>query len=97
LIAGSLGWIYAVADRRGEALRILDQFKQISSRAYVDYYQVALIYSGLGNTDAAFQYLEKGYEERSGSMVFIKPDPFWHNIRSDPRYRDLLRRMGLPP
>src|SRR5262249_41127450 len=95
-IAAGLGWIYALAGRRNEALRILDQFKQLSSRAYVDYYCVALIYSGLGSADTAFQYLDRGYEERSASMVFIRVDPFWANLRSDPRYRDLLRRMRLP-
>jgi serine/threonine-protein kinase len=96
-IAAGLGWLYGLAGRRHEALQILDQFKQLSSRANVDFYCVALIYSGLGNADAAFQYLDKGYGQRSGLMVFIKVDPFWVNVRSDPRYQDLLRRMGLPP
>jgi serine/threonine-protein kinase len=96
VIASTLGLIYALAGRRNDALQILSQFKQLSSRAYVDYYYVAAIYSGLGNADAAFQYLNKGYDERSAGMVFIKVDPSWVNLRSDPRYRDLVRRMGLP-
>jgi hypothetical protein len=50
----------------------------------------------VGNVDAAFQHLDMQYEKHSGSMVFIKVDPFWVNLRSDPRYRDLLRRMNLP-
>jgi len=96
-IAAGLGWIYALSGRRNDALSILDKFKQLSSRAYVDYYCVAAIYAGLGSSDLVFQYLDKGYEERSGSMVYIKTDPFWGILRSDPRYRDLLRRMRLPP
>jgi hypothetical protein len=47
--------------------------------------------------DAAFQYLDEDYEQRSGLKVFIKSDPFWDNMRSDPRNLDLLRRMDLPP
>ena len=97
LIAASLGWTDAVAGRRNEALQILDQFKQLSFRTYVDYYCVAAIYAGLGNAPAAFQYLDNAYEQRSGSMPYIKTEPFWGNMRSDPRYRDLLRRLGLPP
>jgi tetratricopeptide (TPR) repeat protein len=97
LVAAVLGWVYALAGRRDEALRILEQLKQLSSRTYVDYYCVPLIYAGLGNADDAFHYLDRSYEERSGTMVFIKVDAFWGNLRSDPRYRDLLRRMGLPP
>jgi tetratricopeptide (TPR) repeat protein len=84
LIPANLGWIYGLAGRRDEAQRILDQFKQLSSQAYVDNYMVAAIYAGLGNVDEAFQYLDRAYERRSGSMVFIKSDPFWINLRSDP-------------
>jgi serine/threonine protein kinase len=54
------------------------------------------IYAGLGDKDRAFESLEKGYAERSGGMPFLKADPCWYNVRSDPRYADLLRRMGLP-
>jgi len=57
---------------------------------------VGAIYAGLGEKDRAFESLERGREERSGSMAYIKVDPFWDNLRSDPRYADLLRRMGLP-
>ena len=58
--------------------------------------QVAGIYVGLGNKDEAFRLLEKGYEEHSASMPYLTGDPFWHEMRSDPRYADLLRRVGLP-
>ena len=44
----------------------------------------------------AFEFLEKSYLQHSATLAFLKPDPFWDNLRSDPRYADLLRRMGLP-
>jgi tetratricopeptide (TPR) repeat protein len=95
LVASGLGWVYAVSGRRADALKIAQQFRDLSSHAYVDFYQVAAIYAGLGDKEEAFRLLEKGYEEHSASMPYLAVDPFWYGMRSDPRYADLLRRMGL--
>jgi len=96
LVADGLGWIYAVSGRRADALKIAKEFGDLSSQAYVDFYQLATIYAGLGEKAEAFRLLEKGYEERSAGMLYLGVDPFWDGMRSDPRYADLLRRMGLP-
>jgi tetratricopeptide (TPR) repeat protein len=96
LVASGLGWVYAVAGRRTDALKIAKAFKDLSTHAYVDSYQFATIYAGLGDNDEAFRLLEKAYKEHSGSMIFLAVDPFWYSMRSDPRYTDLLRGMGLP-
>ena len=96
LVADGLGWVYAVSGRRADALKIAKEVEELSSHAYVDFYQVATIYAGLGEKDEAFRLLEKGYEERSAGMLYLVVDPFWYGMRSDPRYPDLLRRMGLP-
>jgi serine/threonine protein kinase/tetratricopeptide (TPR) repeat protein len=95
LVADGLGWVYAVSGRRADALKIAKGFTDLSSHAYVDFYQLATIYAGLGEKDEAFRLLEKGYEERSAGMPYLAVDPFWDGMRSDPRYADLLRRMGL--
>jgi hypothetical protein len=50
----------------------------------------------LGDKEQAFKALERAYEQHSGSVAFLKADPFWILVRSDPRYLDLLRRIGLP-
>jgi hypothetical protein len=68
----------------------------LSSHAYVDFYLLATIYAGFGEKDEAFRLLEKGYEQHSASMPYLAVDPFWTGMSSDPRYADLLRRMGLP-
>jgi serine/threonine protein kinase/Tfp pilus assembly protein PilF len=96
LVADGLGWVYAVSGRRAEAQKIAKEVEELSSHTYVDFYQLATIYAGLGDKDEAFRLLEKGYEERSAGMVYLAIDPFWDNVRSNPRYTDLLRRIGLP-
>jgi TolB-like protein len=96
LVASGLGWVYAVSRRRADALKIAQQFRDLSSHAYVDFYFLAGIYAGLADKDEAFRLLEKGYEQHSASMPYLTGDPFWHEMRSDPRYADLLRRIGLP-
>jgi len=96
MVANGLGSVYAVSGRRADALKIAKELKDLSSHAYVDFYQVAGIYAGLGDKDEAFRLLEKAYEEHSSSMPNLAVDPFWYGIRSDPHYTDLLRRMGLP-
>jgi serine/threonine protein kinase/tetratricopeptide (TPR) repeat protein len=96
LVAGGLGWVYAVSGRRADALKIAKEFRDLSSHAYVDFYFVAGIYAGLADKDEAFRLLEKGYEEHSASMPYLTVDSFWNGMRSDPRYADLLRRIGLP-
>jgi eukaryotic-like serine/threonine-protein kinase len=96
LIASGLGWIYAVGGRRKDAERVIEDFNTLSSRASVDPYWVAAIYSGLRDKQPAFEFLEKSYRQHSANLAYLKPDPFWDSLRSDPRYADLLRRMGLP-
>ena len=94
-VASGLGWVYAVSGRRADALKIAQEFRDLSSHAYVDFYLLATIYAGFGEKDEAFWLLEKGYEQHSASMPYLAVDPFWTGMTSDPRYADLLRRMGL--
>ncbi len=95
-VAGMLGWVYAVSGRRTAALKIAQEFKDLSVHAYVDFYWSAVIYAGLGDKDEAFRLLQKGYEQHSVGILYLGADPFWKGMLSDPRYADLLRRVGLP-
>jgi hypothetical protein len=81
--------------------RFLKQTKQSPFRAlaeshYIDPYMIAAVYAGLGDKNQAFDWLNKGIDERSSSMVYLKVDPFFDTLHADPRYSDLLRRIGLP-
>ena len=95
-VASVLGWTYAVAGRRREALEIARRLKELSSHAYVDFYMLAGIYSGLNDKDEAFRLLEKAYEHHAPDIQYLGIDGLWYGMRSDPRFADLLHRMGLP-
>jgi adenylate cyclase len=92
----ALGHAYAVAGMRDEALKIIASLKEQSKQRYIAPFRFALIYVGLGENDQAFEWLEKSFKDRSPDMKFLKVDPRFDNLRSDPRFADLLRRMNFP-
>ncbi len=94
-IAG-LGHVYAVTGKKSEARTVIEELKQLSGQEYVPATHIAQIYAGLDERDQAFAWLDKGYEERSFQMQFIKIEPRWDSLRSDPRFQNLMRRVGLP-
>jgi serine/threonine-protein kinase len=94
-VAALLGRLYAVWGKRDEALRTLSQLKSVAQHRYVADYSVALVYAGLGEKDRAFELLEKSYREHTVDMLTLHYDPLIDNLRSDPRFADLLRRVGF--
>lgn len=92
-----LGYVYAVAGKKHEAIKILDRLKQWSKQKYVAPHVFAALYAALGETDKAFEWLERAYQERSHWMVFLKVDPRLDSLRSDQRFAGLLQRIGLTP
>ena len=95
-IEADIGRVYALSGKRDDAHKVIDDLGQISKQRYVSSYNVALIYIGLGEKDRAFDSLEKAYKERSDLLVYLKVDPRLDTLRSDPRFADLMRRIGLP-
>jgi tetratricopeptide (TPR) repeat protein len=94
-VIGALGHAYAVAGNRPEALAILEELLGRAERGTIDFTSIAVIYAGLGDTDNALLYLEKGCDARGMSGVLLKPDPRLDLLRSEPRYQNLLRQMNL--
>jgi eukaryotic-like serine/threonine-protein kinase len=94
VIAG-LGHVYGLSGNRKKAQELIFELKELSNRRYVSAYDMAVIYSGLGERDQAFAWLEKAYQERAGSLVYLKVEPVFDPIRSDRRFADLLRRVGI--
>ncbi len=95
LSKAGLGHVYGVSGKKNEARTLLDELKQLSAQEFVPATSVALIYEGLGEKDQAFAWLDKGYEQRAFQLQWIKIEPRWDSLRSDPRYADLIRRVGL--
>lgn len=87
----------AIAGKRDEARRVLNELEQLESQKYVSPYTVASIHAGLGERDQAFKLLEKAYQERDIWLMNLKVDPAMKPLRSDKRFADLLRRVGLTP
>jgi TolB-like protein/DNA-binding winged helix-turn-helix (wHTH) protein/Flp pilus assembly protein TadD len=94
-ILGALASAYAHAGHRAEALRLLDELKRRQRKGYVPTPAFVIAYLGLGDTEQAFAWLERAYEEQSPLMQYLKVHPFFDPIRNDPRFRGLLRRVGL--
>jgi TolB-like protein/Tfp pilus assembly protein PilF len=95
-IAG-YGYVYALQGRRQEARAVLARMDSISRREYVTSYAMALVHAALGQTDSAFAWLDRGLEERTHWLVWLRRDRRWGPIRPDPRFEALAIRVGLPP
>jgi TolB-like protein/DNA-binding winged helix-turn-helix (wHTH) protein/Flp pilus assembly protein TadD len=89
----SLAYAYAVSGRRNEALKILSDLKSQPSEKFSNAPEIALVYIGLDDKDQAMAWLEKGYAERFNPGVLMRP--LFFPLRSDPRFQDLLHRIGL--
>jgi TolB-like protein/DNA-binding winged helix-turn-helix (wHTH) protein/lipopolysaccharide biosynthesis regulator YciM len=87
---------YAAWEQRGDPTRLLDELKKLSKRESLSPASIAGVYAAVGDKDQAFSWLEKAYEERAVALTFIKCDLEFESLRSDPRFHNLLRRMGLP-
>jgi TolB-like protein/DNA-binding winged helix-turn-helix (wHTH) protein/Tfp pilus assembly protein PilF len=90
----NLARAYVASGKREEAVKLLNTLKKHSTTGYSNASEIAMIYASLGDTDQAMNWLEKGFEERFNPGVLLRPgfDP----LRSDPRFQNLLRRIGLP-
>lgn len=92
-----LGHALAMSGRSDEARRILYELTELSARRYVSPYIFAEIYRGLGEIDLTFEWLEKAFEDRCDWLVWLGVEPGLDSLRSDPRFTELVRRIGLPP
>jgi tetratricopeptide (TPR) repeat protein len=94
----ALAYAYARSAKREEASKTLRELLEQSKTTYVSPYMIATIYAGLGNKEKAFEFLARAHDERSTDLsYFLKSDLRMDTLRSDPRFQDLLDRMGLPP
>ncbi len=90
-----LGYTYARAGQTTAARKVIEDFVPNAENAFVPAICFALVYTGLGDNDQAFAWLEKTGTERSNRLAYIKVEPLWDPLRSDSRFPDFLERMGL--
>jgi TolB-like protein/Flp pilus assembly protein TadD/DNA-binding winged helix-turn-helix (wHTH) protein len=88
--------LYAVQGRRADALKLLEELKAGRRPGHTLSYDIALVYVGLGDKNHAFQWLQTAYAEHSENMLDLNDDPRTEPLRSDPRFQDLVRRVGIP-
>jgi serine/threonine protein kinase len=89
------GFIYSITGKKEEAKKTLDQMLEQSKRSYVAPWMIAGIYIGLGDRDKAFEWIEKAFKERDHWLIYLKVNPIFDNLRSDPRFSKILKRMGF--
>jgi serine/threonine protein kinase/Tfp pilus assembly protein PilF len=92
----NLGNVRARMGQRDEARRILQQLADTAKERYTPALAFAMVHVGLGENDQALNWLDKAYEERFNRLAYLKREPVWDPLRSDPRFVDLLRRINLP-
>ena len=92
----ALGHAYAIAGKKQKAQQILGQLTEQAKRGYVSPYDLAVLHAGLDDKERAFELLDKAYQERSAFLIHMQWDPRFNNLRSDPRFAQLTRRIGLP-
>jgi len=90
-----LGHSYALANKKDEALKIIEKLKTISDKKYVTPYMIALIYTGLGDKEQALTWLYKAYREKDGWIAWIKVDPKLDPLRNEPAFKQLMAQVGL--
>ncbi len=90
-----LAHINAISGKQEQARKMLAELFELAKRRYVSSYEIAAIYGGLGEKDQAFAWMQKAYDERSDGLVNLKVEQRFDNLRADPRFADLVRRVGL--
>jgi serine/threonine protein kinase/tetratricopeptide (TPR) repeat protein len=96
VVAADIGHVHAVSGDRGDATMIIRELQEQSTRRFVSPFELAIIYIGLGETDRAFEWLEKAYQARSDLLVYLNVDPRLDPIRTDRRFSALVDRVGVP-
>jgi tetratricopeptide (TPR) repeat protein len=92
----NLAWAYTMAGKRGEATRILNDWKNRMTQDYVPSLGIAALYIALGQKDNALSELEKADERRDDILLWLKVDPALDSLRSEPRFLMLLKKIGFP-
>jgi len=90
------GFVEAIAGHTAAARETLRELESLSARKFVTSYGLALVHAALGENDVAFGWLDRAFAERSHWLIWLRLDPRWKNLRSDPRFAEFIGRIGYP-
>ena len=94
-VLAQLGHAYALSGKRSQAINIISELRKITQNSFRGSYDLAILYTGLGESDKAFEQLNRAYSDRSGWIIYLKVEPQFDSLRADPRYASLLKRINL--
>ncbi len=95
LMDAALGLAYAVSGKKAETMKLAEAFKAAAKKRYIPPTYFGMLFAGLGDKDKALVWLEKAFEERADGLTWLNVEPMLDEVRSDPRFQDLIRRIGL--
>jgi tetratricopeptide (TPR) repeat protein len=91
----ALGHAQGLAGKKADAERIISRLQELSKQQYVSPFQTAVVYAGIGDRKLALDWLEKSQQERFNWLPFVQIDPVFKNLRSEPRFQELSKSLGL--
>ena len=94
-IFAAMGYAYGISGNSEEAQKALFLLDELSATRVVSPYDFAMINAGLGDKEKAMELLQQGLEQRQWLLTWLKVDPFWDNLRNDPRFVEMLKKVGL--
>ena len=92
----AMGYVFASSGNESGARKILNDLIQRSKQSYVPPTHIAVVYAGLGEKDQAIAWLQKAFAVKDAHLEFLGVEPVYDSLRSDPRFADLIGRLGLP-
>jgi len=95
LMDAALGLAYAVSGKKGLTLKLAEQFKAAAKKRYIPPTYFGMLFAGLGDKDKALEWLEKAFQERADGLTWLNVEPMMDELRNDPRFQELIRRIGL--
>ena len=95
LMDAALGLAYAVSGKKGLTAKMAEQFKAAAKKRYIPPTYFGMLFAGLGDKDKALEWLEKAYDDRADGLTWLNVEPMLDEVRNDPRFQDLIRRIGL--
>lgn len=95
LAIGALGYVYAISGRKSEALSTIDRVKGLSNVRYASDYCQAMVLAGIGDRAGVIERLESAFEQRYDRLIYLNVEPIFDDLRDDPKFQNLIRRIGL--